>query len=74
MITLEFDTHGNDKQKETAIYWNDAVSKEIVYGGAKGGGKSYLGCSLIFHDALVYAGTHYFIARKHLNDLRKFTK
>lgn len=73
MITLEFDTHGNNKQKETAIYWNDDVSKEIVYGGAKGGGKSYLGCSLIFHDALVYAGTHYFIARKHLNDLRKYT-
>ncbi len=36
-------------------------------------GKSYLGCSLIFGDALIYPETHYFIARKRLNDLRKFT-
>lgn len=36
-------------------------------------GKSYLGCSLIFGDALMYPGTHYFIARKKLNDLRKYT-
>jgi phage terminase large subunit len=36
-------------------------------------GKSYLGCSLIFADALYYPGTQYFIARKTLADLRKFT-
>lgn len=36
-------------------------------------GKSFLGCSLICADALMYPGTHYFIARKTLTDLRKFT-
>ncbi|MFA5638837.1 MAG: phage terminase large subunit, partial [Anaerovoracaceae bacterium] len=46
---------------------------DILYGGSKGSGKSYLGCSLIFGDALTYPNTFYFIARKNLNDLRKYT-
>lgn len=63
----------NPKQIQAAEYWIDDTTQEILYGGAKGGGKSYLGCSLIFGDALIYPETHYFIARKELNDLRKFT-
>lgn len=55
-------------------YWDDEISKEIVYGGSKAGGKSFCGCAIIFMNALVYDGTHYFIARKELNDLRKFTR
>jgi phage terminase large subunit len=72
-MKLLFNTHGNDKQKEVARHWIDPEVFDIVYGGSKGSGKSYLGCSLIFGDALTYPGTHYFIARKKLNDLRKFT-
>lgn len=63
----------NDKQIEAFRYWTDDETEEILYGGAKGGGKSFLGASLIFADALIYPETHYFIARKELNDLRKFT-
>lgn len=70
---ITFDTHGNDKQKECAIRWNDSITTEIVYGGAKGGAKSYTGASLIFGDAMIYPGTHYFIARDSLSDLRKYT-
>lgn len=66
-------TPASESQEEAAIKWNDEATTEIVYGGAKGGGKSYVGCSLIFADALIYTGTHYFIARKELNDLRKYT-
>lgn len=73
MRKLLFDTNGNDKQKQVAKEWIDAVVADIVYGGSKGSGKSYLGCSLIFGDAFMYPGTHYFIARKKLNDIRKFT-
>lgn len=61
------------RQIEAAEYWLDSETEEILYGGAKGGAKSYLGCSLIFGDALTYPGTHYFIARSELNDLKKFT-
>lgn len=63
----------NDKQFQAAEYWVDDTTEQILYGGGKGGGKSYLGVSLIFADALTYPETHYFIARAELTDLRKFT-
>jgi phage terminase large subunit len=69
---IEFRTK-NPKQLEAAEYWVDDETEELVYGGAKYGGKSYLGASMIFGDALIYPDTHYFIAREELNDLRKFT-
>lgn len=72
-MKIVFDTNSNDKQKEVCTYWLDPTIKDIVYGGSKGSGKSYLGASLIFGDALIYPNTHYFIARKRLNDLSKFT-
>jgi phage terminase large subunit len=72
-MKLYFDTHGNDKQKLAATYWADGVTGDIVYGGSKGSGKSYLGVNLTFGDAFIYPDTHYFIAREALNDLRKFT-
>ena len=52
-MKLLFDTHGNEKQKECCRAWADPVVTDIVYGGAKGGAKSFTGCKLIFHDALV---------------------
>lgn len=69
---LEFRSK-NPKQIQAAKYWIDEETEVILYGGAKGGGKSYLGASLIFGDALIYPETHYFIARQALIDLRKFT-
>jgi len=72
-VEICFDTNGNDKQKLVASYWIDNITEDIVYGGSKGSGKSYLGCSLIFGDAFIYPDTHYFIARKELTDLRKYT-
>jgi len=72
-MEIRFSTKGNPKQLECAKAWIDDITLEIIYGGSKASGKSFLGCSLIFGDALLYPGTHYFIARKKLNDLRKFT-
>jgi hypothetical protein len=71
-MELTFKTK-NRRQLEASQYWNDTTTEQILYGGAKAGGKSYLGASLIFADALTYPETHYFIARKELTDLRKFT-
>lgn len=70
---LEFETYGNEKQKQCAIAWCDNITTDIYYGGAKGGSKSFTGCTLIFGDGLTYPDTRYFIARYKLNDLRKFT-
>jgi hypothetical protein len=71
--TIEFNVNGNRKQLEVAKLWNDKTTIDIAYGGSKGSGKSFLGCSLVGGDALIYPETHYFIARKKLTDLRKFT-
>lgn len=71
-MELQFRTK-NDKQLQACEYWIDDTTEQILYGGGKGGGKSYLGCSLIFADALIYPETHYYIARGELTDLRKFT-
>lgn len=68
---IEFKTK-IDKQIQASEYWIDKTTEQILYGGAKGGGKSYLGATLIFGDALIYPGTHYFIARQELIDLRKY--
>lgn len=72
-MELIFDTCGNDKQKQVVREWLNPEVSDIAYGGSKGSGKSFLGCSLIFGDAFIYPGTHYFIARSTLSDLRKFT-
>jgi phage terminase large subunit len=72
-MELLFDTKDNLKQKECVQAWIDNTVTEITYGGSKGSAKSFTGCSLIFGDAFIYPETHYFIARKNLNDIRKFT-
>jgi hypothetical protein len=71
-MKLQFET-SSDKQKQAAKAWVDPTITDIVYGGSKGGGKSYLGASLIFANALTYPGTRYFIARKQLIDIRNHT-
>lgn len=72
-MKLQFNTHGNEKQKDCCRAWIDPVITDIAYGGSKGSAKSFTGVSLIFGDALTYPNTQYFIARKKLNDIRKFT-
>lgn len=72
-MKLIFDTNGNEKQKEVCRHWLNPIVTDIVYGGSKGSGKSFLGCNLIFGDAFLMPETHFFIARKKLNDIRKFT-
>lgn len=63
----------NPKQIEAAEAWIDTITEEILYGGAKGGAKSYTGAALIFGSAHTYPETQWFIARKELIDLKKFT-
>jgi len=43
-VILEFNSNGNDKQKECGIAWANNDIDEVLYGGAKGGGKSFIGC------------------------------
>lgn len=72
-VSMTLQQTATEKQLIAFEKWADNITEEIVFGGSKGGGKSFFGAACIFHDALVYPGTRYFIARKQLNDLRKYT-
>jgi len=72
-MILELTAH--EKQEEALeVLTQDNGVDELLYGGAKNGGKSYLGVSWIFGSALMYPNTRWFIGRNELNDLRKHTK
>lgn len=60
-------------QLQCMKYWADNETEELLAGGSKGGGKTDLGINCVFHDALVYPETMFFIARDTLSDLRKYT-
>lgn len=68
-MNIFFDVNGNQSQLKALNAWNDIKITEIVYGGMKGQGKSWLGASLIFYDAFRYLNTRYFIARTTLTSL-----
>jgi phage terminase large subunit len=64
----------HQKQKEAFLkLTQDYDCKEVLFGGAKNGGKSFLGAGWIFSSALMYPDTFYFIARKEVGQLRAFT-
>lgn len=73
-MTIQFDTRGNEKQKECFRKWQDQNHIRIAYGGGVGGAKSYTGIGCIFGNALTYPNTAYAIGRSALNSLRKHTR
>lgn len=44
-------------------------TNELLYGGAAGGGKTWLGCFWIWYMCRKYPRTRYVVARRHLKDL-----
>lgn len=51
----------------------DGRTRYILFGGAAGGGKTFLGCEWLLVMALGYAGTRWFMARNELKELRDST-
>jgi hypothetical protein len=72
-LFIKVDGNRNEKQFEALTYLNDKDTRELLFGGAKGGGKSYLGALNYTMLSLIYPGTQWFVAREELNDLRKWT-
>lgn len=63
------DIHPNPKQYEAWKALQDPKIKEIHYGGAAGGGKSWLGCESRLVRALAYPGYKSLIGRNELTRL-----
>lgn len=63
----------NRKQHEAWQRLKDNTTEFIVFGGAAGGGKSWLGCEWILTSCYFYPGTKYFIGREELKSIREST-
>lgn len=61
------------KQSQAWHSLTDKTTTELLYGGAAGGGKSYLGCLWHIHRRVAYSGTRGFIGRKELKSIKEST-
>jgi len=63
----------SDRQKIALKHLQDKTTKEILYGGGAGGGKSLLGCYWVLKSALKYPGSRWLIGRSVLKTLKETT-
>ncbi len=61
------------KQEIAVYYLKDKTTKEILYGGAAGGGKTALGCLWLIEMAQTYPGSRWLMGRSKLKALRETT-
>ena len=71
--SLEINPQFTPKQKECLKYLFDDKTKEVLFGGAAGGGKSWVGCSYLITMCLQYPKTRYLMGRSKLDALKKTT-
>jgi len=64
---------GTIKQKIALTKLADDNTKVVIYGGAAGGGKSFLGCFWLLVMSLSYPETKWFIGREELKRIRQST-
>jgi len=72
-LTLEINPEFTKTQKECLNYLFDNKTKEVLFGGAAGGGKSWVGVSYLILMALQYPKTRYLMGRSKLDALKKTT-
>lgn len=61
------------KQEHAVFYLKDNQTKELIYGGAAGGGKSALGVLWLIEQCQKYPGTRWLMGRSKLKALKETT-
>ncbi len=61
------------KQENAVYYLKDTITKELIYGGAAGGGKSALGVLWLIEQCQLYPGTRWLMGRSKLKALKETT-
>lgn len=61
------------KQENAVYYLKDNCTKELIYGGAAGGGKSALGVLWLIEQCQAYPGTRWLMGRSKLKALKETT-
>jgi phage terminase large subunit len=61
------------KQENAVYFLKDSQTKELVYGGAAGGGKSALGVLWLIEQCQIYPGTRWLMGRSKLKALKETT-
>lgn len=62
-----------EKQQLAFYYLNDDETTELLYGGAAGGAKSFLGCAWIIINCQLYPGSRWLLGRAVLKQLKQST-
>jgi hypothetical protein len=70
---LNIDTEFTYTQGQAIEYLFDKKTTEVLFGGAAGGGKSWVGCSWLIMLCLKYPKTRYLMGRSKLDSLKKTT-
>ncbi len=73
MVQKKFRHEPNIKQDTCLDLLSDRETKYIYFGGAAGGGKSWIGCEWIASMCLNYPGVRYFMGREELTSLKDST-
>ena len=70
---MEINPEFTKTQKECLKYLLDNKTKEVLFGGAAGGGKSWVGVSYLILMCIQYPKTRYLMGRSKLDALKKTT-